>query len=365
MSPNLKRGNVMKLRTLARCGWIALFLSAATAQAEEKPAVKDVDPTTVAAYQKINGSYLRARIGDSGFVFQRGHPLIGECMPAFSFGGAGPQGPLLDLDVPFCLQFTTWTDARLKELAGLKNLAALDVHGSNLTAATAKGMAALKNLRALALYDSGASFTNEGLRDLAAVKELSVLYLWNTGLTDEGMKELATFKKLRMLSVNGPKITDAGLRALKHCTNLRTLYLDSNMLTDTNLRALRQAGLLYKLRQARGTRDTRPTSVDEVRVLDLNYAPVLDAGLKELAPFKNLGWLNLNDTRVTNAGLKELAGFKKLTALHLRNTLVTDAGLKELEGLTQLTVLDLRKTKVTDTGMAYLREVFPKCNVQR
>src|SRR3954447_3746553 len=97
--------NVMNLRTSARRGWIALFVIAATAQAEEKPAVKDVDPETVAAYQKINGSYSRAKIDDSGFGFQRGHPLIGECLPAFSFGGAGPQGALLDLDVPFCLQF--------------------------------------------------------------------------------------------------------------------------------------------------------------------------------------------------------------------------------------------------------------------
>ena len=139
----------MNLRTSARCGCIALFVMAATAQAEEKPAVKDVDPETVAAYQKINGSYSRAKIDDSGFGFQRGQPLIGECMPAFSFGGAGPQGALRDLDVPFCLQFSVWTDERLKELAGLRPV--LDIRGSNLTEATAKGVAGLKNLRALAL----------------------------------------------------------------------------------------------------------------------------------------------------------------------------------------------------------------------
>src|SRR5262249_31802828 len=137
------RSNAMHLRTSARCGWIALFLIAATAQAQEKPPVKDVDPETVAAYSKINGGYRRARIGGFGFVFQTGHPLVGECMPAFCFG-TSPQGALLDLDVPFCLQFAVWTDDLLKELAGLKNLAALDIRGSNLTAATAKGMAALK-----------------------------------------------------------------------------------------------------------------------------------------------------------------------------------------------------------------------------
>jgi hypothetical protein len=37
---------------------------------------------------------------------------------------------------------------------------------------------------------------------------------------------------------------------------------------------------------------------------------VTDAGLKELAPLKNLTYLNLGSTQVTNAGLKELATLK-------------------------------------------------------
>ena len=38
-----------------------------------------------------------------------------------------------------------------------------------------------------------------------------------------------------------------------------------------------------------------------------------DAGLKELAPLKNLTALDLGDTQVTDAGLKELAPLKNLT----------------------------------------------------
>ncbi len=48
-----------------------------------------------------------------------------------------------------------------------------------------------------------------------------------------------------------------------------------------------------------------------------------------------------------DAGLKELAGFKQLQALDLSSTNVTGAGLKELKNLTNLTELDLRETQGT------------------
>ena len=50
-----------------------------------------------------------------------------------------------------------------------------------------------------------------------------------------------------------------------------------------------------------------------------------NAGLKELAPLKNLTSLSLAHTRVTDAGLGELAPLKNLTSLSLHQTQVTDA----------------------------------------
>ena len=66
---------------------------------------------------------------------------------------------------------------------------------------------------------------------------------------------------------------------------------------------------------------------------------------------------------MTDAGLKELAPLKNLTTLYLSLTQVTDAGLKELAPLKNLTTLDLTGTKVTDAGLKELRDALPKCKI--
>ncbi len=58
---------------------------------------------------------------------------------------------------------------------------------------------------------------------------------------------------------------------------------------------------------------------------------VTDAGVKELAPLKNLELLSLGPG-VTDAGLKNLTPLKKVKKLYLGSSSVTDAGLKELAG---------------------------------
>src|SRR5688572_13762631 len=78
------------------------------------------------------------------------------------------------------------------------------------------------------------------------------------------------------------------------------------------------------------TRDEKQPGKPVVSV-NLRYRKVTDAGVKELAVFKNLTTLHLNRTGVTDAGVKELAPLTNLTTLYLSECRgVTDAGLKEL-----------------------------------
>ena len=97
--------------------------------------------------------------------------------------------------------------------------------------------------------------------------------------------------------------------------------------------------------------------------LDLTHSGMTDAGLKELAPLKQLASLGLGFTKVTDAGLKELASLKQLTYLYLDGTKVTDAGLKDLEGLKNLSELYLNRTQVTVVGLWDLRKALPKCTI--
>ncbi len=45
-----------------------------------------------------------------------------------------------------------------------------------------------------------------------------------------------------------------------------------------------------------------------VTEINLDYAKITDAGLKELSGFRDLKSLSLGNTKITNAGLKELGG---------------------------------------------------------
>ena len=84
---------------------------------------------------------------------------------------------------------------------------------------------------------------------------------------------------------------------------------------------------------------------------------VMDADLKDLMGFEELGWLTLNNTQVTDAGLKEVVQFEHLYALSLSGTAVTDAGLKELARLKGLIYLNLSNTKITDRGFEELAQL--------
>jgi Leucine-rich repeat (LRR) protein len=170
----------------------------------------------------------------------------------------------------------------------------------------------------------GTQVTDAGLRELAALKNLTTLYLGavpggHSHITDMGLKEVVTHKNLTNLSLSGTKVTDAGLKEL--------------------------------------------ATLEKLTTLDLGNTQVTDVGLKELATLKNLTTLDLRNTQVTDVGLKGLAAHKSLLTLRLDNTSVADAGLKELAALKNLSALDLSGTRVTSAGVKELKKHLPNLTV--
>ncbi len=105
------------------------------------------------------------------------------------------------------------TDAGLKELAALKNLTTLMLGGAKVTDAGLKELAALKSLTTLNL--NGTAVTDAGLKELAALKGLTTLGLFNMYVTAAGLKELAELKNLSTLDLSDKQVTDAGLKELQ------------------------------------------------------------------------------------------------------------------------------------------------------
>ena len=138
-----------------------------------------------------------------------------------------------------------------------------------------------------------------------------------TTASDEDLRHLASFPQLQRLSIRSPRISDTGMAQLAGLERLETLRLPG-AITDKGLQHL-----------------------GRLRVLDLIF------------------------TAVTDAGLVHLEGLAHLEQLLLLGTNVPDAGLEHLVGLRNLRHLVLNETRVTDAGVADLQKSLPNCKIEK
>ncbi len=152
----------------AYCGGLVLLaLSVASVHGDEPKATgKGIDAETVAAYEKLGADY-GGWVKQESLQFQTGRDAAERGLPGFRFY-SNPITKLPQVAVPFGLALknsgSIVDDAGLKELAGLKNLTALDLHTTEVTDA--------------------------GLKELAGLTTLTMLNLDRTKVTDAGLKEL-------------------------------------------------------------------------------------------------------------------------------------------------------------------------------
>jgi hypothetical protein len=180
---------------------------------------------------------------------------------------------------------THMTDAGLRELKDLENLASLDLSGSKVTDAGLRALVHSKHLQALTL--SKTAVTLAGVSQLTELKQLQTLDLGNTSVGDTGINALASLRQLKWLSLGYTRVSDAGLKGL--------------------------------------------AQLEQLEWLDLGHTRVSDAGLKELIALKQLQTLDLYDNRITDAGLMELTALKQLQVLNVAGTMVSADGVKAFQ----------------------------------
>jgi len=79
------------------------------------------------------------------------------------------------------------------------------------------------------------------MKEIAEIKNLSVLWLSGVGVRDTGLKDLATLTNLTRLGLDNTNVTDHGLKELVTLKNLSKLYLDGTRVTDAGIEELKQA----------------------------------------------------------------------------------------------------------------------------
>jgi hypothetical protein len=97
--------------------------------------------------------------------------------------------------------------------------------------------------------------------------------------------------------------------------------------------------------------------------VDLREVKSVDAALKAIAHYPQVGWIVLKQTDLTEAGMKHMSAFPQLQILDVSGTKITDASLKNHKGLTHLRYVWLDGTKVTAAGVAELQKALPKCSI--
>ncbi len=185
-----------------------------------------------------------------------------------------------------------------------------------------------------AIYCWQIPIDDEGLRYVAHLSGLKVLWLAYAPISDKGLSHLRGLKSLKSLLVMGTKVGDEGMAYLGDLDSLEYLNPRATNVTDHGLAHLSGLGSL--------------------KSIDLGYCKITDAGLEHLGRIETLESIDVSHSTITDAGIAHLKNLRSLRDLDLQSTNITDAGLKHLGTLSSFRKVNLRRTKITDSGLAHL-----------
>jgi internalin A len=219
------------------------------------------------------------------------------------------------------------TPACVKHLAKLKALRTIEIYTNNVTDDLIRALRAHKLLH---VWRQASKWTADRPTSPADVQQL---HLDGTKITPAGIKEFADFKGLTF--IRGAAIDDATLRALGEMKLLHAFWLADE-------------GANW---------DRRPRTAADVTGFSLRHRnTVTPAGLKELAVFTHLKYLDLAEVPITPAVLQAVSAFKSLERLSL-NPSAGDAGLEALVALPHLHTLWFQRGGVTDAGLKVIGRI--------
>lgn len=238
------------------------------------------------------------------------------------------------------------TDDDLRKFAKYRRFQAMKIDGSN---ASGKGFEALTNLPIRSIEVNNSPLTQEGVRALSKIKELSYLkFRGNQILTRYDLKDLAKKPNLSTLVIESCGLTNDSLTTLPEFPKLRSLDLANNRnLTDDCLPTIKRK---FPNLAAIGLARTSITT---------------GAIVQYLKSTPNVTQLNLRkDPGVTDTTLEMLSTLK-LQTLYLPNCpQVTDRGLmvlSRLKSLKELTVYGCKQ--ITAGGVKAFNKALPTCKV--
>ncbi|MFT5126204.1 MAG: hypothetical protein ACI9TH_000269 [Kiritimatiellia bacterium] len=169
---------------------------------------------------------------------------------------------------------------------------------------------------------SDTAITNQGLKYLHLIKDLSIIDLSKTKVTDVGMTYLASIKGLQGLNLLETTISGKGIRSLRECENLNWLALSNFSLQSGGLEELAQlpkmTGLLLEAQDL--TDDQVQLIVVMGQLVSLHFAKsnkLTNLGLSHISRMPNLKHLYLSPGSYDNQGIYTISRMQKLETLFI------------------------------------------------
>ncbi|MEI8383752.1 MAG: hypothetical protein WCJ09_26800 [Planctomycetota bacterium] len=119
------------------------------------------------------------------------------------------------------------------------------------------------------------------LQNIALLKNLTHLTVWNFATSESAMKEISSLQHLKHLGLHG-NITDAELRELTSSTSIQNLDINSRLVTDEGLQSLANLHTLNELHM----RSSRVTLHGKVKLQEA--LPQCDLDVLDLDQFTDV-----------------------------------------------------------------------------
>ena len=256
-------------------------------------------------------------------------------------------------------------DVPVESLELIRNLTALrylSISGSELTDAK---MAKVGQLPRLTQLSIAAHDRSEGLRHIAKLKSLWYLNLQavKDPRLDRNLAYIAGLTKLEEINFENSMIGDAGLAHLRNMKKLRKLDIFSNpstgRITDKGIVHLKSLTALEEVRlPSQCLTDTgivHLAEMDSLRKVNVSSRHLTDKDMVQFTQMKSLDDLDLSCPNITDAGLAAICRCGALKSLTIGRCKISDAGLAHVAGLKSLEHLAIRHVPIKGDGLRVLR----------
>jgi Leucine-rich repeat (LRR) protein len=219
------------------------------------------------------------------------------------------------------------------------------------------------------VYISDSDITSKGIAQLAGLKELKSLKLYQTKVSSiAALSGLTKIETLELFPDFDIKMGDQGLEGIQNFTNLQNLELYDESIADATVRRLASMKKLTNLDITVSKLEDENcvaalSGMTDLKTLAFYGGQLSDQALSHLVGLKKLETLGMIISRGDGAGFKHLAGLDALRSLSISGDGVTDDAIQHLSGTKQLDRIMAQTSKITPEGAKKLAASLPHVTI--